>query len=79
MSKQLTLEEAQRSIKGISIPARPKVLVTLQAELSKPAPNLRAIARQIASDVALSAAVLKAVNSPLFGLRSKCGSIPQAV
>lgn len=79
VSKQLTLDEAQRSINGISIPARPAVLLALQAELGKPDPNLRVIASRIASDVGLSAAVLKALNSPLFGLRSKCGSIPQAV
>ena len=79
MSKQLSLEEAQRSIRGISIPARPAVLLALQAELGKPDPDLRVIATRIASDVGLSAAVLKALNSPLFGLRSKCGSIPQAV
>jgi HD-like signal output (HDOD) protein len=42
-------------------------------------PDVQKIVRLISNDVGLSAALLKTVNSPFYGLRSKIGSIQQAV
>ncbi|MEY2632664.1 MAG: hypothetical protein RIR00_1318 [Pseudomonadota bacterium] len=79
MDLQLSLEEAQKVLKGVTIPPRPTLLVSLNQELQKDDPDLRRVAALIAKDVAISAAMLKTVNSPLFGLRNKLGNIPQAV
>ncbi len=47
--------------------------------MNREEPNLKLIAAQIGSDVGLSAAVLKTVNSPFFGLKKKISSVTQAV
>jgi HD-like signal output (HDOD) protein len=79
MSRELDLADAQRALQGITIPPRPEILVVLGAELRKAEPDIRVVADHIARDVGLSAAVLKSVNSPFFGLRNKTGSVSQAV
>lgn len=61
------------------IPPLPATLVNIQNELSKSDYNLKYIADQISSDIALSASLLKTVNSPFFALREKILAIPQAI
>jgi HD-like signal output (HDOD) protein len=48
-------------------------------ERAKDEPDIPRIVNLIMKDVGLSAAVLKTVNSPYYGLRNKIGSIGQAV
>lgn len=79
MSIELTVEGAEQALKGVTIPPRPTMLVDINEELKRDDPDLRRIANLIAKDVGISAAVLKTVNSPLFGLRTKVGSALQAV
>jgi HD-like signal output (HDOD) protein len=79
MAEELQQEEMDKALKGISIPPRPQVLVNLRKEMAKDDPDLLQIARLIGGDVGLTAAVLKTVNSPFFGLRSKISSVAQAV
>lgn len=79
MAEQLLQEEMDKALKGIAIPPRPQVLVSLGKEMAKDDPDLLQIARLIGGDVGLTAAVLKTVNSPFFGLRSKVSSVAQAV
>ena len=79
MAHELSTEEAEKALRGLSIPPRPTVLTQLTNEVRREAPNLRTISGFIASDVGLSAAVLKTVNSPFFGLPNKIGSMQQAV
>jgi hypothetical protein len=69
----------RKTLKGIAIPSRPQVLVQLENELTKDDPDPRVIARLISGDVGLSAAVLKTVNSPFFGLSRRISSVAQAV
>ncbi len=76
---QYNLEEAQKALKGINIPPQPKLLAELDHELKKSEPDSKKIAAGVAKDVGLSAAVLKVINSPFFGMRSKVSAIPQAV
>lgn len=64
---------------GISIPSCPAVLSELRAEIGRDDPDVGAIARLVVADVALSVAVLRVVNSPLYGLARKVESIAQAV
>ncbi|MCF7987662.1 MAG: HDOD domain-containing protein [Methylovulum sp.] len=62
-----------------SFPPRPTSLVNIQRELAQKTPDLRVIAQLIAADIALSAALLKTVNSPFYGLRNKVCSVLEAV
>ncbi len=61
-----------------AFPPRPTSLVNIQQELSKPDPRLGYITEQITADITLSAAVLKIVNSPYYGLTNKVSSIMEA-
>ncbi len=79
MPTDISLEEAQKAVKGIAIPPQPKLLTEINAELQRSQPDVNKVAERIARDVGLSAAVLKVINSPFFGLRSKVSSIPNAV
>jgi HD-like signal output (HDOD) protein len=79
MLKLPTQAEIDSTLKGFAIPPRPQVLISLSEEMNKEEPDLKLIARQVGSDVGLSAAVLKTVNSPFFGLKKKISSVTQAV
>lgn len=63
----------------IDIPAQPDALVKLSLLLAEEEINLAAASRLIESDMALAAAVLKAVNSSLYGLRGRVQSVQQAI
>jgi len=75
-AKQLKAEEI---IEKFSIPPKPAVLVALQQELTKAEPDPVDFADIISRDVALSAIVLKTVNSPMFALKRELSDIRQAV
>ena len=79
MPLELTAEQIQLTLQGISIPPQPQILVDLQFEQYMPDPDLDSIARLIAQDPGLSGALLKLVNTPAFGLGHKVGSIQRAV
>ncbi len=63
----------------IDIPARPDVLVKLSLLLADDDVNLDAVARLMENDMALAAAVLKAVNSSLYNLKGRVQSVQQAI
>jgi HD-like signal output (HDOD) protein len=63
----------------IAIPAQPESLVKLSLLLAEDDLNLAAVAHLIESDMALAAAVLKAVNSSLYGLKGRVQSVQQAI
>ena len=75
----LTNDQIENVMRGMSIPAQPQIMVDLQMEQAMPDPDINEIARLISRDVAISGRVLKAVNSPFFGLRNKITSIQKAV
>ena len=64
---------------NLSIPPRPEVVNLLLAEKDKEQPDLRRVAQAIMADVGLAGAMLKAVNSPAFGLRRKATNVATAV
>lgn len=74
--KQLKAEEI---VAKFSIPPKPTVLIALQQELTKTDPDPVDYADIISRDVALSAVVLKTVNSPMFALKRELSDIRQAV
>ncbi|MFO1270678.1 MAG: HDOD domain-containing protein [Rubrivivax sp.] len=63
----------------IDIPAQPEALVKLSLLLAEDELNLAAISALIEGDMALAAAVLKAVNSSLYGLKGRVQSVQQAI
>ena len=88
MSVAITAEQAESQmsaaamgglIKDIPIPPRPIIVQQMQEEMAKSDPDMRRIAQIIAQDVGLSVAVLKTVNSPIYGLSRRAESVDQAV
>lgn len=77
--QQLAASETDALVKNIGIPPRPSVLVALQQEMASDDPNLRRIAALVASDVAMTVALLKVVNSPVYALSRNCESVDQAI
>jgi len=65
--------------RGFSIPAQPKLLKQLQHLIAQDEPELNLIAKTISQDVAVSAAVIKTINSPIYGLSRTVSDIPKSV
>jgi len=63
----------------IAIPAQPDSLVKLSLLLADEDMNLQAASSLIETDMALAAAVMKAVNSSLYGLKGRVQSVQQAI
>jgi HD-like signal output (HDOD) protein len=63
----------------IDIPSQPQALVQLSLLLAEEEMNLQAASALIESDMALAAAVMKAVNSSLYGLKGRVQSVHQAI
>lgn len=76
---QISAPQTDALIKSIGIPARPTTLVNIQKEMGHEDPDLRRIASLVSSDVALTVAVLRTVNSPAFGLSRRCETVEQAI
>jgi HD-like signal output (HDOD) protein len=76
---ELSREDAEKLVASIGIPPRPAVVLAVMDEKSKDEPNLALIGQAISRDVGVAAALLKTVNSPLYGLRNPVSSIAQAV
>jgi HD-like signal output (HDOD) protein len=70
---------AKQLIKKFRLPPKPEVLSALQQELAKAEPDPIDYADIISQDVALSALVLKTVNSPVYGLNKEFSDIRKAV
>jgi HD-like signal output (HDOD) protein len=63
----------------IDIPSQPQALLELSLLLAEDDINLQAAATLIEGDMALAAAVMKAVNSSLYSLRGRVDSAHQAI
>ncbi len=74
----MSVDPKLRSL-NIDVPAQPESLVKLSLLLADDEVDLQSIARLIENDMALAAAVLKAVNSSLYGLSGRVQSVQQAV
>lgn len=75
------LDQAHRSgpLKTIVIPPCPELLTRMRAALAQAEPDLTEVARIAASDVAMSAAVIKLANSPAFSLGQAVHTVGQAM
>jgi len=72
-------KQLQTLLQGVDIPPCPAILVDLDAELRKDAPDQRDIARLISRDVALSGRLMLIANSPAFSTGRELGSVTQAL
>lgn len=63
----------------IDIPTQPDALVKLARLLGKNDVNLSQLADLIENDMALASAMMKAVNSPLYGIKGRAQTVHQAV
>ena len=75
----LSKAEAEKIIASVTIPPRPAIVNAVLEERNRAEPDLRRVAQLVATDVGLAAAVLKTINSPLFGLRRQVTSIEHGV
>ncbi|HVO06051.1 MAG TPA: HDOD domain-containing protein [Burkholderiaceae bacterium] len=63
----------------VQIPSQPEPLLRLSLLMAEEEVNLAALSALIESDMALAAAVLKAVNSSLYGLAGRVKSVQQSI
>jgi len=71
--------EAEGIARSIGFPPCPAILTKLVREARNDNPDFARLGELISGDVSLAAALLKTVNSPFYGLRSKASSIRQAL
>lgn len=74
----MPVDAALRSL-NIDVPAQPESLVKLSLLLADEEVNMQAVGTLIESDMALASAVLKAVNSSLYGLAGRVQTVQQAI
>jgi HD-like signal output (HDOD) protein len=66
-------------VRDLGVPPRPQILADLSREMARPDPDVQRIARVVASDVAMTAAVLRVANSPAYALTRRAETLGQAV
>lgn len=74
----MPVDKELRSL-NIDIPAQPDSLVKLSLLLAEEEVNLQSVSALVSGDMALASAVLKAVNSSLYGLSGRVQSVQQAI
>ena len=76
---QFSQGETGSLLSNIKIPPQPEIVRALIAERARDEPDLQRIVQLISHDVGLAAAVLKAINSPYYGMRGRITSVQHAV
>ncbi|MDB5999731.1 MAG: histidine kinase [Rhizobacter sp.] len=71
--------DAELRLLNIDIPAQPEVLVRLSLLLAEEDVDLKAVSLLLESDMALASAVLRAVNSSMYGMSGRVQSVQQAI
>ncbi|MCM5507288.1 MULTISPECIES: HDOD domain-containing protein [Vibrio] len=66
-------------ISSFQVPAKPKALSELQEIMKASEPDINLVADLISSDIGLSSAILKVINSPYYGMSRTISEIKQAV
>lgn len=69
----------ERSILDVGIPPCPVILNRFMTEAGKDEPDFNRLAAIIATDVGLSAGLIKTANSPFFGMRQRVRSANEAL
>ncbi len=71
--------QADQIARELKIPPCPAILAEYAAEANKDDPDPRKLANLIGKDAALAAAIIRAVNSPVYGLGRQATDIQQAL
>jgi HD-like signal output (HDOD) protein len=79
VSQQVSADRPLKDISLSSIPAFPTVALRVLDLVSQDDPDFDLLVREISSDAALSAQVLRLANSPLFRLEPQVGTVQVAV
>jgi HD-like signal output (HDOD) protein len=74
---EITEQKAKEITKGFAIPPQPEILKKIQIETQQEYPNIDRISDLIATDVGLSAYLLKTINSPAYGLNRTVSDVKQ--
>jgi HD-like signal output (HDOD) protein len=75
----LKVDSYEVLLKDLAIPPRPEIVSLLFGEMRKEHPDLKRVTAAIIKDPALSAGILRAANSPFFGLNRAVSSVPKAI
>ena len=75
----ITQDVIDHVAEGFSIPSMPDILVEVQRICADPDGELADLAKVITTDIGLSSAILKTINSPLYGMNRAISDIGQAV
>ncbi|QBG37068.1 HDOD domain-containing protein [Litorilituus sediminis] len=76
---ELDKEKMSSVVASFQVPVKPEILSEIQSRMDEEYPNIDEIAHLISSDVGLSAAILKIINSPFYGMNRRISEIKQAV
>jgi len=78
MTNSIDASTTKDLLKGFVIPPRPQIVADIQIEAAMPDPDINVIASIVAKDAGISGSLIKAINSPLFGLSGTIRSISHA-
>lgn len=78
-AKTMPTTDPEALVRSIGIPPRPTIVLELQNEVGQEDPDLRRVARLVGADVAMTAAVLRVVNSPAYGASRRVETVEQAI
>ena len=67
------------AVSSFQVPAKPQILIDIQKLMAEDEPNIDKVALLISNDVGLSSAIIKVINSPLYGVNRKVSKIKHAV
>jgi len=71
--------QIESTLRDISIPPRPAILISISDEMQKPEPDFRSLSNIISADVGIAASLIKITNSPFFGFRRRVRSVQEAL
>lgn len=75
----LTEDKINEITSSYQVPVKPDILTEIQSLAAEDEPDITQISNLIASDVGLSATILKIINSPFYGMSRRISEIKQAV
>ena len=73
------IQEAENIAKTVGIPSQPKILVGINEEMSKPAPEFGRLLNLVSKDLGITAKLIKVANSAYFGLGYEVDTIDKAL
>lgn len=75
---ELNEQKMRTIVSSFQIPVKPEILTNIQNLMAEEFPDINDISAEISKDVGLSSAILKIINSPLYGMNRRISEIKQA-